>query len=131
MFKKKNTGTSSAGSFNSLIGDNTIFEGNINCQGAIRIDGKVTGDIKSDDDIFIGETAIVKGNLYGNAIYVSGMVKGNIYSKSNIRFFSSGSIHGDIEAFSIITDEGAIFNGKCNTLVSEDSREAVPQEKGN
>ena len=125
MLRKKNRSASSV-TFNTLIGKDTIFDGNIKCEGAIRIDGVVNGNIKSNDDIFIGETANIKGNLYANSVYISGTVEGNIYSKSTIRFFSSGHMYGDVEAFSIITDEGAVFNGKCTTLASDDNQsEAV------
>ena len=130
MFIKKKSSTSTI-TFNTLIGKNTTFDGNIKCEGAIRIDGIVTGNIKTNDDIFIGETAIIKGNLYGNTIYISGSVEGNIYSKSTIRIFSLGHIQGDIEALNIITDEGAVFNGKCSTLNSDDNQSETKLEKLN
>jgi len=117
MLRKKSS--SSSITFKTLIGEGTVLEGNIKCNGAVRIDGTVNGDINSESDIFIGEKAIIKGNLYGNSIYISGRVDGNIYSKSSIHLFSTACIEGDIEAFSIVTDEGAVFNGKCSILTSD------------
>lgn len=117
MFRKKNS--SSSVTFNTLVGEGTVLDGNIKCNGAIRIDGTVNGNVKSDADILIGETAQIKGNVYGNSVYISGKIEGNIYSKSTIHFFSAARIYGDIEAFSIVTDEGAVFNGKCSILASD------------
>ncbi|NSW89525.1 MAG: polymer-forming cytoskeletal protein [Firmicutes bacterium] len=116
MFKGKTTGPSTSRSFDSLIGENSVFEGNVNCEGAIRIDGKVKGDIKAAEDIVIGETAQVNGNIYGNNIQISGTVDGNIYSKYMVRLCSSARLHGDVEAMSFVTEEGAFFNGKCNMI---------------
>ena len=117
MLRKKSS-TSSI-TFKTLIGEGTVLEGDIKCNGALRIDGTVNGNINSENDIFLGENAHVKGNLYRDSIYVSGKVEGNIYSKSSIHLFSTANIQGDIEAFSIVTDEGAIFNGKCSILTSD------------
>jgi len=117
MLRKKSS--SSSITFKTLIGEDTVLDGNIKCNGAVRIDGTVNGSINSESDIFIGEKAVIKGNLYGNSIYVSGKVEGNIYSKSSVHFFSTAYILGDIEAFSIVTDEGAVFNGKCSILTSD------------
>ncbi|NMB96472.1 MAG: polymer-forming cytoskeletal protein [Clostridiaceae bacterium] len=117
MFKRKKS--SSSITFNTLIGEGTIIDGNIKCSGAVRIDGTINGNIKSEADIFIGEVSTIKGNIYGNSIYVSGKIEGNIYSKSSVHLFSTAIISGDIEAFSIVTDEGAVFNGKCSTLTSD------------
>lgn len=127
MFRKKNS--SSSVTFNTLIGEGTVLDGNINCRDAMRIDGTVNGNVKSDADILIGETAYIKGNVSGNTIYVSGKIEGNIYSKSTIHFFSTACIYGDIEAYSIVTDEGAVFNGKCNILASDKEQPNISSAK--
>ena len=51
MFKRKKS--SSSITFNTLIGEGTIIDGNIKCSGAVRIDGTINGNIKSEADIFI------------------------------------------------------------------------------
>jgi len=90
-----------------------LFEGNINCEGAIRIDGKVHGDIKAGDDILIGETAHITGNIHGKSVHISGKVEGNVCSESLLRLYSSACLHGDIEAARFVSEEGAYFNGEC------------------
>jgi len=118
MFKRRKK-TTSAVAFNTLIGKNTEIDGNIRCYNAIRIDGILNGLVESDDDILIGETATISGNITGNSVYISGTIEGNVYAKSSIRLFSTSRICGDIQSSSIITDEGAVINGKCNILESD------------
>jgi cytoskeletal protein CcmA (bactofilin family) len=66
MFKKDNNGVS--GSFDTLVGVNTVFEGNIESEGTVRIDGKVKGDLKIAGDVYIGPDATIKGNISGNNV---------------------------------------------------------------
>ncbi len=128
MFKSKTAGPSMSRSFDSLIGEKSVFEGNINCGGAIRIDGKVIGDIKAAEDIVIGETARVEGNIYGNIVQISGVVDGNISSKYMVRLCPTARLHGDVEAVSFITEEGAFFHGKC-TMTSQPSNEKSSEKE--
>lgn len=105
----------------TLIGTDTILEGNIETQGSIRIDGKVKGDIKVAGDLFIGDKAVINGNIYANNAVLSGTLEGNIRTTGVLKLNSTARLYGDIEVRSFVTDEGAIFSGKCSMLESNDS----------
>jgi len=121
VFKSKNGSTGISTSFDSLIGEKSIFDGNLTCEGAIRIDGIVKGDIKATEDVVIGEKAEIYGNVTANNVQVSGTVQGNIYAKYTVRLCSSSRLNGDIEAASLISEEGAFFTGKCNMIEPSDT----------
>lgn len=115
MFGKKDS--ENFDKFDTIIGVSTTFEGNIQSEGTLRVDGKVKGDIKATGNVFIGEKAVVTGNLSANNIHTSGVVEGNIEAKGTLRILSTSKINGDIKVVSLITDEGGIFNGKCTMIV--------------
>jgi len=116
-FNKKKNGNLK--NFDTLIGTNTTFIGNIESDGIIRIDGKVKGNIKAGSDVYVGSNAQINGNIHSSNVYISGTVNGNIYSSGIARLFSTAKLIGDIEVKSFVSDEGAIFQGKCKMLIEE------------
>lgn len=115
MFIKKDT---SMYEFDTLIGANTVFEGSIESQGTVRVDGKVKGDLKTSGDVIVGNTGLITGNIYAENVNLSGTVEGNVNSKGVLRILSTAKLYGDIFVKSFVTDEGAIFQGKCNMIES-------------
>lgn len=94
MFNKKES--SSPDVFDTLIGVNSILEGNITTEGTIRIDGKINGDIKVKGDVYIGKDAHVNGSIFANNVYISGRVDGNIEAKGILR---SCQLHSFMEIY--------------------------------
>ncbi len=125
MFKKKDL--SSSQGFDTLIGTNTTFVGNIESSGSIRIDGRLNGDLKVEGDIFIGSNAEITGNIYANNVQLAGMVEGNIESVGILRILSTAKLFGDINVHSFVADEGGVFHGKCCMIDSP--QEALSSEK--
>jgi len=121
MFGNRKSALSS--NFDTLIGSNTVFEGNIKTEGAIRIDGKVIGDIIASGDMYIGNTASITGNISAANIHLSGRVEGNINTKGILRLMSTARLYGDIEVNSFVADEGGVFQGKCSMLEAEKAAE--------
>jgi cytoskeletal protein CcmA (bactofilin family) len=124
MFNKKVTVNTN--SFDSLVGIDTEITGDIVSTGTVRVDGKVNGSIKAKGNVFVGNNAVVKGDIYASDVTLSGTIEGNIEATGLLRLLSSAKLNGNILVQSFVTDEGAIFHGKCNML------EAAPaQEKQN
>lgn len=119
MFKKD---VKAPDKFDTLIGKNTTFHGNVESAGTIRIDGKVHGEIKVEGDVFIGKESEITGNIYANNIFLSGKVQGNIEAKGLLNATSTAKIFGDILVQSLITSEGSIFEGKCKMLEKQDNK---------
>ncbi len=98
----------------SLIGADMLVEGTITSEEAIRIDGRVKGDISSQGALVIGASGKVLGNIKGADIMVAGIVEGDLTSAGRTEVASTGSIRGNIQTKSLIVDENAIFQGQCN-----------------
>lgn len=114
MFGKKRS--RSYESIDTIIGINTIFEGNVESEGTVRVDGKVKGDLKVTGDIFVGNNAVITGNLFANNVNLSGTVEGNIRSTGVLKILATAKLYGDIQVHSFVADEGALFQGKCSMI---------------
>ncbi|MFP4456654.1 MAG: polymer-forming cytoskeletal protein [Clostridia bacterium] len=98
----------------SFIGPNTYVEGDIKFKGdTLKIDGKVSGKIESDDSsVIIGDQGDVNASIIANKLVIAGKVHGNITVKNIIDLKSSGSIDGLIKSKRIKVAEGAILDGE-------------------
>ena len=98
----------------TIIGPSSNIEGKINTTGTIRIDGKYTGDIFTDEDVLVGENGIINGNINSRNVSISGKVDGNIICNGLLEILPTGHLDGDIEVRKISISDGAIFKGKCS-----------------
>jgi len=114
----------------SLIGINSVFKGDIETDGSIRVDGKINGDITVTGDIYIGEQAVVKGNIEGTNINLAGTIEGNIMARGILRILSSAKLYGDIKVNRFVADEGAIFQGKCEMMDISPAESVVEKNHG-
>jgi len=96
----------------TIIGLNVNVKGNIKNKGSIQINGTVEGEVKSDENINVGETAIVKGPVIAKTIEISGTVKGTIEATEKLELNPTAKVIGDINVKSLIIKQGAAFIGK-------------------
>lgn len=120
MFNKQTDFTKA--NFDTLIGSNTEFKGDITSKGIVRIDGKVIGNVSIQGDLFIGESSNIKGDITATNIHVAGSVEGNIFSTGLLKLLASAKVIGDIQVKSIICEEGCILDGNCKMLEASASK---------
>ena len=101
-------------SISTFLGADSIFEGAIDFQGTIRVDGKVSGKISSNDGtLIVGEKASIDADVSVSVAVVMGEVNGTINAKDRIEVYPPGRIGGDIQAPVVSVEPGGIFNGTC------------------
>lgn len=110
--KKKPSSTSKylSEAITTIIGEDVTLKGNLNSKTSIRVDGKIQGDINSQNLIIIGEKAEITGNLYSECIIVFGTIEGNIKS-TEIQIKKTGKITGDITVQVVEIEKGGKYNG--------------------
>jgi cytoskeletal protein CcmA (bactofilin family) len=95
----------------SVIGPQTSFSGTLRSETAIRILGAVDGEIISSQSIAIEESAQVKAKITAETITVAGEVTGEIQCVGRVEILPSGRVHGEIQAGTLVMQEGAFFEG--------------------
>src|SRR5215471_7061532 len=101
------------GEINTLLGKGSEFEGKLTFEGTVRVDGKLSGEIFSDDVLVVGEGAELNAQVDIGEIIVQGTVNGNIRAKRAVEIHAPGKVRGDITTPSLQIDKGVIFEGKC------------------
>jgi cytoskeletal protein CcmA (bactofilin family) len=98
----------------NLIGSGTTIEGKIRTQGNIRVDGKMVGELHAAENVAVGLTGEIEGNINGRNVTIGGKIRGNIIAVDKLVFEGKAVVRGDIRAARLVIDEGAVFDGKIS-----------------
>lgn len=101
------------GEINTLLGRGSEFEGKLTFEGTVRIDGKLSGEIFSEDVLVVGEGAQLAAEIDVGVIIVEGSVTGNIRAKRAVELHAPARVKGNIETPSLYIDKGVFFEGNC------------------
>ncbi|WP_428898206.1 protein CcmA [Parelusimicrobium proximum] len=127
-FLKK--GDFESGEHISVISAECFFQGTLNVQGSLRIDGKLLGSIDNAKHVVVGEHGKVEGDITAKNIIVSGEVEGNICA-DNLEVLSTSRITGDIRSKNIVVEGGARIKGQLHVeeAAAESSTETPVKAK--
>src|SRR5262245_47755223 len=100
------------GEINTLLGKGTTFEGKLTFEGTVRVDGKLKGEVFSDDVLIIGEGAYVEAEIDIGEVIIQGTVVGNVRAKRAIEIHAPGKVKGDLHTPSLQVDKGVVFEGR-------------------
>jgi cytoskeletal protein CcmA (bactofilin family) len=95
----------------TIIGPNAHFQGDIQSDGGVRIDGIFEGSIDITGNLVIGEGAKLIADVKANNISISGAIKGNI-SGNRVEILETGRVWGDLTINSLLLNEGAYLRGQ-------------------
>jgi cytoskeletal protein CcmA (bactofilin family) len=113
MFGNRSVKPMKGRDFTSLIDDGTEIEGKVSLTGTVLLNGRVRGEISSNDILVVGEKAVVNASIHATVVEISGEVVGNITASDRIELRANCRVYGDIEAPIVIIDEGALLEGQC------------------
>jgi cytoskeletal protein CcmA (bactofilin family) len=113
--KKYDRGSSGV---HSIVGEGTIFEGNISVQGSLRIDGIFKGTIKCDA-FYVGRSAEVTAEVEANRSVIGGKIHGNLVSPMSTEIEETAEIIGDVRTESLTIAEKAVVHGFIDMGKSE------------
>lgn len=132
MFKKED-----GDSVETVIGPSVQVEGNFVANGDIVIEGIVSGSIKTEKNLRIGEGAKVYAKISAANALVAGEIQGNIKIKETLELTSTAKIFGDVKTKILNVAPGASLNGKCFAgqdkkakLEKIEDREKLEKQKG-
>src|SRR5258706_1527218 len=111
--QSNSSATVSSGEVTTLLGRGSEFEGKLSFEGTVRVDGKLSGEIFTDDVLIIGEGAEVNAEISVGAIIIEGTVHGNIHAKRSVEIHTPARVRGNISTPSLAIDKGVMFDGQC------------------
>ncbi len=111
-FLKKDTDFGS-GEHISVISAECYFQGTLNVQGSLRVDGKLEGSVDNARHVVVGEHGLVSGDVTAKTVIISGSVQGDICADT-LQLFAGSKVEGDIRAKSLSVEPGAIIKGNLH-----------------
>ena len=102
-----------SGELNGFLDRGSSFKGELEFDDTMRIDGKFNGRITSKNELIVGESATIEGDVHVGRIAISGTVIGKIVATQRVEIHRNGKVYSDIDTPALIIEEGAIFQGNC------------------
>jgi cytoskeletal protein CcmA (bactofilin family) len=96
----------------SIIAADVEITGTIKSTGAMRIDGKLDGELNCSGDAVVGKSATIKGNINVSSATIEGTINGNVTAKDRIEMKSTARVTGDIRAKRLSVEDGVTFIGR-------------------
>ena len=115
MKNKKVEGGVKKTAIESLIGTNTVIEGNMTFSGGMRIDGTVKGNIRAHDDkpsmVVVSSSGRVEGEVSAAHVIVNGTIDGPVTASRLLELQPGAKVHGNVEYKSLEMHTGAVVEG--------------------
>jgi cytoskeletal protein CcmA (bactofilin family) len=106
------TATTGTSDLNALLGRGSEFEGKLTFEGTVRIDGKFTGTIVTNDVLVIGEGAKVSAEITCGSIVVHGEINGNVKARTLVELHTPARVRGNVETPALMIERGVLFEGQ-------------------
>lgn len=112
----------------SIVG-NVEALGKLNVTGAIQgnsqaaevyaENAKITGDLRSEGSIKVGQSTVIIGNVFATSAVIAGAIKGDIDVRGPVILDASAIVMGNIKSKSLQINNGAVIEGMCSQCYAE------------
>lgn len=108
-------------SADTIIGAGVELKGSLHNHGPIHIHGHVNGEITCENQVVIGESAVITGPITAKQVDVSGQVHGNIVAENLIELQPKSLVRGDLKTTRLSIKPGATFIGRSQMAGDEEA----------
>ncbi|MBI3115511.1 MAG: polymer-forming cytoskeletal protein [Candidatus Kerfeldbacteria bacterium] len=115
------------GETETIIGPTVQVEGNFQGAGDVVVEGQLSGTLKTQKSLRVGEQARVKADVEASDVFVSGEIRGNVKARGRLELTATGKVLGNIETATLVVAEGAVLHGKV-TMAGKDALPLEPLE---
>lgn len=112
----------------SIVGDVEAL-GKLNITGTIQGNSratevfaegaKITGEVRSNGAIKVGQSSVIIGDIYATSAVIAGAIKGDIDVKGPVILDASAIVMGNIKSKSVQINNGAVIEGMCSQCYAE------------
>lgn len=112
---------------NTIIGPNTVFQGNLDVKGSALVYGTVIGDITAAGLVRTAQESVVKGAIVASEAVIDGSLEGSLSVKGRATLGASARVVGEVKVDMLVIEEGAQFTGKCKMKGAKPSTDGAVQ----
>jgi len=98
----------------TVLGRGLRVRGRVRGEGDLRVEAQVEGDVTVSGALELGEGAEVRGAVAAETVTVSGALRGDGKVRGEVVVTATGSLRGDVEAASLVLEEGGQFHGRVS-----------------
>ena len=127
VFKQKSSSVApKKGEYSTVIDEGTQIEGKFSFAGATMLNGRLQGEIVSNDTLVVGDKGIVNATIRAGYVQISGEVVGNVTASERVELCANSRVYGDVDAPVVIIEDGAVFEGHCRMHKPRASEAVLP-----
>ncbi len=120
--KAKNGGKSQ---LNGFLDAGSHLRGELHFEDTFRVEGRLTGKVDSDGDLYVGERGEVEGEVRVGRLFVTGKVDAVVQAQ-RVEVAPGGQLRGEVSTPCLVIDEGAIFEGQARMVERTLAAAAAP-----
>ncbi len=118
------------GTISGFVGNGTTLTGEATFKGILRVDGHLTGRVSSSDGtLIVGNNGVVEADVAVAVATIHGTVHGDIIATKRIEVGRTASIIGNIQAPSLVVEQGGIIEGNCRMVQPREQATANEQAR--
>src|SRR2546421_5685558 len=105
------------GTLTGFVGNGTTLTGEASFKGMLRVDGTLSGNVRSEDGTLIVSTnGRVEANVEVAVAQIFGTVQGDITASKRIEMGRVAKVTGNIQTPALVIENGALFEGSCRMV---------------
>ncbi len=109
-----------AGEYVSVISEQCQFQGTLDLQGSLRIDGALEGNVDNAKYVTVSKSGTVKGDITAQGVVIIGKMTGDIVADS-VEILADAKITGNIRSKSILIEGGAKVSATIHVVGEEEA----------
>ena len=111
----------------TLVGRNTVVEGNMRFSGGLHVEGTIRGNVYADDAerpsiVILNEGGRIEGEVNVPTVIINGTVEGDVYASDRVELSQKARITGSVYYHLIEMAMGAEVNGSLVRRSNEKPR---------
>jgi cytoskeletal protein CcmA (bactofilin family) len=97
----------------NIVGAGTVITGNVNCNGDIRIDGVLNGNLIAKGKVVIGEPGKIVGEVVCKSADVLGLFDGKLFVSDLLSLKATATVKGEVVTGKLAIEPNCKFTGNC------------------
>jgi cytoskeletal protein CcmA (bactofilin family) len=118
------------GLLSGFVGNGTTLTGEANFKGMLRVDGHLSGQVKSEGGtLIVGNNGQVDADIEVAIATIHGAVNGDIIASQRLELGRAAKVNGNIQTPSLVIEQGAVFEGSCRMFQQKAAQEKQREDK--
>ena len=118
------------GLLSGFVGNGTSLTGEASFKGMLRVDGHLSGQVKSEGGtLIVGNNGQVDADIEVAIATIHGTVNGDINASQRLELGRAAKVNGNIQTPSLIIEQGAVFEGSCRMVQQKAAMEKQQDDR--